>query len=76
MAKLDRARRANINRDTGKPKRYNAKIIRIGGAVDPVSQSIQLTAEMDDSNDELLPGMSGIATFVPVEMGAENPYEQ
>lgn len=42
---------------------YPAKIIRIGGAVDEVSQSIPVIAEISHNTKNLLPGMSGIATF-------------
>ncbi|HRQ61799.1 MAG TPA: HlyD family efflux transporter periplasmic adaptor subunit [Alphaproteobacteria bacterium] len=47
--------------ETGKT--YPAKIIRIGGDIDPVSQSIPITAELTADNPELLPGMSGSAIF-------------
>lgn len=42
---------------------YNAKIIRIYGAVDPVSQSIQIRAALDPYQDVLLSGMSGKVTI-------------
>lgn len=42
---------------------YPAKIIRIGGAVDEVSQSIMVISEISDPSPHLLPGMSGTATF-------------
>ncbi|HNQ91757.1 MAG TPA: efflux RND transporter periplasmic adaptor subunit [Alphaproteobacteria bacterium] len=42
---------------------YNAKIIRIYGAVDPVSQSIQIRAALDSYQDLLLSGMSGKVTI-------------
>jgi len=42
---------------------YTAKIQRIYGEVDPVSQSIQMIATLDPYNDPLLPGMSGQATI-------------
>ena len=42
---------------------YTAKIQRIHGKVDPVSQSIQMIATLDPYNDPLLPGMSGQATI-------------
>lgn len=42
---------------------YSAKIINIFGEVDPVSQSIQIVAEMEKYHEELLPGMSGNANF-------------
>jgi membrane fusion protein, multidrug efflux system len=38
---------------------YQAKIKRIHGEVDPVSQSIQLGAELEPYTTPLLPGMSG-----------------
>ncbi len=42
---------------------YTAKIINVFGEVDPVSQSIQVVAEMQKYYEELLPGMSGKASF-------------
>lgn len=42
---------------------YSAKIVRIYGEVDPVSQSIQMIATLDSYEDPLLPGMSGKATI-------------
>ncbi len=42
---------------------YTAKIINVFGEVDPVSQSIQVVAEMQKYHEELLPGMSGKASF-------------
>ena len=42
---------------------YTAKIQRIHGEVDPVSQSIQMIATLDPYTDPLLPGMSGQATI-------------
>ncbi|GJL86120.1 MAG: hypothetical protein DHS20C02_18950 [Micavibrio sp.] len=44
-------------------KSYAAHIIRIGGEVDAVSQSIMVVAELDEREDDLLPGMSGTAYF-------------
>lgn len=40
---------------------YTARVSRIYGEVDPVSQSIQMIALLDTYNDPLLPGMSGQA---------------
>jgi RND family efflux transporter MFP subunit len=42
---------------------YNAEIIRIYGEVDPITQTIQMVAELDEYEDRLLPGMSGTATI-------------
>lgn len=42
---------------------YSAKIVAIRGEVDPVSQSLQVVAEMEAYHEELLPGMSGQAVF-------------
>lgn len=47
--------------ETGKT--YPAKVHRINGRVDPVSQTIELEASMMKSHPDLLPGMSGIAKF-------------
>ncbi len=44
-------------------KSYSAHIVRIGGEVDAVSQSIVVVAELDEREDDLLPGMSGTAYF-------------
>lgn len=44
-------------------KQYTAKVTRIHGEVDPVSQSIQVVAMLDDYDDRLLPGMSGQAVL-------------
>ncbi len=38
---------------------YPAKVLRLGGKVDPVSQSIKVTAMIDGKFPELLTGMSG-----------------
>ncbi len=38
---------------------YKAKIKRIYGEIDPVSQSIQISAALDQYDSPLLPGMSG-----------------
>lgn len=46
-------------------KQYVAKIVSVHGEVDPVSQSVQVKAEMEIYHEELLPGMSGYATFDP-----------
>ncbi len=40
-------------------ERYPAKIRRIHGEVDPVSQSVQITAQLAPYKEQLLPGMSG-----------------
>jgi len=40
---------------------YPSKIIRIGGRVDPVTQSVKAYAEIDNKNNNLLAGMSGVA---------------
>jgi len=42
---------------------YQARIVRLGARIDPVSQSLLLTGEIDGNHSELLPGMSGWASF-------------
>ncbi|PXW27217.1 efflux RND transporter periplasmic adaptor subunit [Paraburkholderia caballeronis] len=42
---------------------YPAKVARIGARVDPVTQTVDVTASLTGSAPELLPGMSGWATF-------------
>ena len=40
-------------------KSYQAEITRLGGKVDPVSQTIKVYGRIIDKAAELLPGMSG-----------------
>jgi RND family efflux transporter MFP subunit len=42
---------------------YQAKIVRIGGAVDEISQSIMAVAEIKAPGADILPSMSGTAVF-------------
>ena len=44
-------------------KSYDAEIIRIHGEIDPVTKSVQIVAELKPHEDNLLSGMSGIATL-------------
>jgi len=44
-------------------KTYPARVARIGARVDPVTQTVDVTAALASSAPELLPGMSGWATF-------------
>ncbi|MFI3186203.1 MAG: efflux RND transporter periplasmic adaptor subunit [Methylococcaceae bacterium] len=44
-------------------KSYQAEITRVGGKVDPVSQTIKIYGRIIDKTDELLPGMSGAIEF-------------
>ncbi|EGW22754.1 HlyD family secretion protein [Methylobacter tundripaludum SV96] len=44
-------------------KSYQAEITRIGGKVDPVSQTVKVYGRIIDKADELLPGMSGAIEF-------------
>lgn len=49
--------------ETGKT--YPAKVQRVGARVDPVSQSVKLTAVIDGRFSELVAGMSGRVLMVP-----------
>lgn len=51
--------------ETGKT--YPAKIQRIGARVDPVSQSVKLSAVIDGKFNELIAGMSGRVLIAPPE---------
>ena len=42
---------------------YTAQVARIGARVDPVSQTVTLSGRIGAAHPELLPGMSGWATF-------------
>ena len=44
---------------------YEAKVQRINGRVDPVSQSIEIEGNVLGNTANLLPGMSGMASFAP-----------
>ncbi|MGZ5049492.1 MAG: efflux RND transporter periplasmic adaptor subunit [Methylobacter sp.] len=44
-------------------KTYQAEITRIGGKVDPVSQTVKVYGRITDKADQLLPGMSGAIEF-------------
>jgi RND family efflux transporter MFP subunit len=46
-------------------KTYPARVARIGARVDPVTQTVDVTAALVHGVPELLPGMSGWATFAP-----------
>jgi RND family efflux transporter MFP subunit len=46
-------------------KTFPAKVQRIGARVDPVSQSVKLTATIDGRFPELVAGMSGRVTMAP-----------
>ncbi len=51
--------------ETGKS--YAARILRINGRVDAVSQSVEVEGEVVGNPDNLLPGMSGVATFAQAQ---------
>lgn len=42
---------------------YQARVVRIGAAVDAVSQMVKVIAEFQSAPDDILPGMSGVAQF-------------
>ena len=44
-------------------KTYPAKVTRLGGRVDPISQSIKVIGEITTDAPELMAGMSGRATL-------------
>jgi len=54
--------------ETGKT--YEARLRRINGKVDAVSQSIEIEGELLGRPDDLLPGMSGVAIFPDVTPAA------
>jgi membrane fusion protein, multidrug efflux system len=49
--------------ETGKT--YSARVTRLGGRVDPVSQSIKVIGEISGDAPELMAGMSGRASITP-----------
>ncbi|MBF0147139.1 MAG: HlyD family efflux transporter periplasmic adaptor subunit [Magnetococcales bacterium] len=54
-------------------KNYPARVIRIGAEADPVSQSVKMIAELVGEYPDLVPGMSGAATFSTVEAESASP---
>jgi membrane fusion protein (multidrug efflux system) len=50
--------------ETGRSR--SAHIVRLGGAVDPLSQTIKIFATFDETSSDIWPGMSGVALFPPV----------
>jgi membrane fusion protein, multidrug efflux system len=42
---------------------YSATVTELGARVDPVSQTLRVSALIDGDHDDLLAGMSGIARF-------------
>lgn len=51
--------------ETGKS--YPAKITRVNGKIDPVSQTIKVAAVIDGEFKEIAPGMSGVLIITPPE---------
>jgi len=47
--------------ETGKS--YNAKVVRLGSKIDPLSQTLKVFGTVVGKTDDLLPGMSGTASF-------------
>jgi len=45
-------------------KTYQGEITRLGGKVDPVSQTIKVYGRIIDKETELLPGMSGAVELI------------
>jgi membrane fusion protein, multidrug efflux system len=46
-------------------REVNAVVTRSGARIDPVNQTVSLVGKITDRSDNLLPGMSGWATFTP-----------
>lgn len=42
---------------------YQARVVRLGARIDPVSQSLSIIGEIEGHHGELVPGMSGWASF-------------
>ena len=51
--------------ETGKS--YPAKITRVNGKIDPVSQTIKVAAVIDGEFKDIAPGMSGVLVISPPE---------
>jgi membrane fusion protein (multidrug efflux system) len=55
--------------ETGKS--YPAKITRVNGKIDPVSQTIKVAAVIDGEFKEISPGMSGVLVINPPEVASK-----
>lgn len=58
--------------ETGKT--YRAKVRRINGKVDPVTQTAYVVVKLNEYREELLPGMSGIAVFDKSDKTTSNGF--
>ena len=54
-------------------KTYPARVSRLGGRVDPVSQSIKVIGEITEGVPELMPGMSGQVMMNPPTVASDHP---
>ncbi len=48
---------------------HDAHLLRVGAAVDPVSQTVKVIAAFDSNDERILAGMSGTARFPTLEPG-------
>ena len=48
-------------------QRYEAEVVRIGGKVDPATRSVRVYSRFVSPPADLLPGMSGSASLIPVQ---------
>lgn len=46
---------------------YTATVTQVGGAIDPISQSVRMIGEITAASEGVAPGMSGTATFAFAE---------
>lgn len=44
-------------------ERFQGKVDRLGGQIDPVSQTVEVFGSLTNAIQQLLPGMSGVVTF-------------
>ncbi len=56
-------------------RRYPARVKNIGARVDPASQSIKVTGEIEGPHQDLLAGMSGVAEFAEPAQRAPEPLD-
>ena len=52
---------------------YRSEVLRVGSIVDPISQTVKLTAKFRDKPEAVLPGMSGSAEFVNFASKTKSP---
>lgn len=63
LAWLKPGTRFSVQIEEAGGRSYPAQLVRVGAKIDPLSQTVLVVGEIDGRRSELLPGMSGWASF-------------